>query len=279
MKQKTLLKTIASFVIFLLFIFTLQSCTVVQPGPGQEAVLTEKPIMFGHGGVVEQPISTGLSYTWFSTSKEYYDITPQKITEDFENLIPSDNTPVSFSVYLKLKAQSGKTPILCKGFGGSKWYENNIQAAFRTMVRDKASAYTMFDLASKREISMKLEKDLTETVSTYIKNLGIPVDVLQVSIGTITPPETVLNQTKLTAEQNQGKLTQIARADAELSRKQAEINKAIADKAYQQSMGMTVDQYLHLRTIEIEKEKVELIKENKNVSIIFGSVGVNTQLK
>ena len=35
-------------------------------------------------------------------------------------------------------------------------------------------------------------------------------------------------------------------------------------------MNMTVDQYLHLRQLEIEKEKVELIKDNKNATVIFG---------
>jgi hypothetical protein len=67
-------------------------------------------------------------------------------------------------------------------------------------------------------------------------------------------------------------LTQKARADAELSRKQAEVNKAIADMAYQNQMKMTIAEYLHLRQLEIEKEKVELIKDNKNVSIIFGGL-------
>ena len=36
-------------------------------------------------------------------------------------------------------------------------------------------------------------------------------------------------------------------------------------------MGMTVSEYLNLRHLEIEKEKVELIKDNKNISIIFGN--------
>ncbi|HRD40029.1 MAG TPA: hypothetical protein PLC65_15485, partial [Bacteroidia bacterium] len=53
---------------------------------------------------------------------------------------------------------------------------------------------------------------------------------------------------------------------------QAEINKAIADEAYKQQMGMSISDYLELRQLEIEKEKVELIKDKQNVSIIFGDV-------
>lgn len=251
------------------FIVTLTSCYRVQPDPGQESVLVYKPFIFGHGGVDEDPISTGSTWCWATTDHKEFIITPITITENFENMIPADNTPVSFSAYLKVQIKKGETPTLYKNFG-EHWYEHNLQASFRTMVRDKASAFKMFDLASKREISSQLEKDIYKDIVEYAKRVNLPIEVMQVSIGAITPPEQVLTETKLTAAQNQSVLTQNARATAELSRKQAEINKAIADMAYQDQMKMTIDQYLHLRQLEIEKEKVELIKDNKNVSIIFG---------
>lgn len=248
----------------------LTSCSLVQPNPGEEDVLVYKPI-FGHGGIDETPISNGTCWVVFTTEHKPFTMTPQTITEDFENMIPSDNTPVSFSAYLKVQIKKGESPALYKNFG-EKWYENNLKPSFRTMVRDKASAFKMFDLASKRDISAKLEQDIFKDFTEYVKKSGLPIDVLQVSIGAITPPEQVLTETKLTAAQNQSVLTQSARATAELSRKQAEINKAIADEAYMKQMGMNYDQYLHLRQLEIEKEKVELIKDNKNVTIIFGTI-------
>lgn len=245
------------------------SCYRVKSDAGVESVLVYKPFIFGHGGVDDTPISTGATWCVFTTDHKEFPITPITITEDFENMIPSDNTPVSFSVYLKCQIRKGQTPHLYKNFGAD-WYTNNLQASFRTMVRDKASAFKMFDLASKREISSQLEKDIFRDILTYSKKINLPVDIMQVSIGAVTPPEQVLTETKNTAAQNQSILTQKARADAELSRKQAEINKAIADMAYQTQMKMTISEYLHLRQLEIEKEKVELIKDNKNVSIIFG---------
>ena len=39
------------------------------------------------------------------------------------------------------------------------------------------------------------------------------------------------------------------------------------------------EEYLHLRQLEIEKEKVELIKDNKNVSIIFGTMPISYPVK
>ena len=261
--KKNILVSFATLLIF------LTGCYRVTPNAGEESVLIYQPYFFGHGGVDETPISTGATWCAITTDHKEFPITPQTITEDFTNMIPSDNTPVSFSVYLKVQIQKGNTPELYKLFGAD-WYAHSLQPSFRTMVRDKASAFKMFDLASKREISAQLEKDIFRDISIYAKSIKIPVDIMQVSIGAITPPDQVLTETKNTAAQNQSILTQQARANAELSRKQAEINKAIADKAYQNEMNMSVDQYLHLRQLEIEKEKVELIKDNKNTTIIFG---------
>jgi len=258
-----------SIITLAIIIIALTSCYRVTPNAGEESVLIYQPYFFGHGGVDSVPISTGATWCVVTTDHKEFPITPVTITEDFTNMIPSDNTPVSFSVYLKVQIQSGKTPKLFSLFGAD-WYAHSLQATFRTMVRDKASAFKMFDLASKREISAQLEKDIFKDISIYAKNIKIPVDIMQVSIGAITPPDQVLTETKNTAAQNQSILTQQARANAELSRKQAEINKAIADNAYQKQMNMTVDQYLHLRQLEIEKEKVELLKDNKNATIIFG---------
>lgn len=263
------MKKISVSIVIVAALLLMSSCYRVKPDAGVESVLVYKPFIFGHGGVDDTPISTGATWCVFTTDHKEFPITPITITEDFENMIPSDNTPVSFSVYLKCQIRKGQTPQLYKNFGAD-WYINNLQASFRTMVRDKASAFKMFDLASKREISSQLEKDIFRDIMAYSKKINLPVDIMQVSIGAVTPPEQVLTETKNTAAQNQSILTQKARADAELSRKQAEINKAIADMAYQTQMKMTISEYLHLRQLEIEKEKVELIKDNKNVSIIFG---------
>lgn len=263
------MKTAKTILTLLLSVTLFTSCYRVTPDAGFESVLVDQPYVFGHGGVQDEPVSTGSSFVWASTDHKEFPITPMTITEDFENMMPSDNTPVSFNAYLKCQIIKGRTPELYKNFS-EKWYENSLKATFRTMVRDKASAYKMFELASKREISSQIEKDVFKEFAEYTKNLRIPVEILQVSIGAITPPEQVLTETKLTSAQNQSILTQQARANAELSRKQAEINKAIADQAYKIQMGMTTQEYLTLRQLEIEKEKVELIKDHSNVTIIFG---------
>lgn len=264
------MKTITKILMLVLSVSMLTSCYRVKPDAGQESVLVYKPLFFGHGGVDENPVTAGATWCVFSTDHKEFTVTPITITEEFSNMMPSDNTPISFSANLKCQVQSGNTPKLYEKFG-ENWYTNSLMATFRTMVRDKACVYKMFDLVSKREISAKLEQDIYDNMVKYAKKIGLPVTIMQVSIGAITPPEQVLNETRNTAAQNQSILTQTARADAELSRKQAEINKAIADRAYQNQMGMTTQEYLQLRQLEIEKEKVEIIKDNKNTTIIFGN--------
>jgi regulator of protease activity HflC (stomatin/prohibitin superfamily) len=136
----------------------------------------------------------------------------------------------------------------------------------------------MFQLANNREISTQIENEIFQELTQYIAKLNIPVEVLQITVGAITPPDQVLVETRNTAAQNQSILTQQARAHAELARKAAEVNKAIADQAYQSQMNMTIDEYISMRALEIEKEKVELIKDNKNISIIFGNASTSYQI-
>lgn len=170
---------------------------------------------------------------------------------------------------LNCKSKKGETPILYKNFG-QHWFENSLAPTFRAMVRDKASQYKMFDLAGNRMVLKEIEDNVFSSITSYCQKLQIPVNILQVTIGAVTPPPEVLEETRRTAAQNQSILTQDARAKSEAARKQAEINKALADKAYQNQMNMSMPDYLHLRALEIEKEKIELVREKQNVSIIMG---------
>src|SRR5207249_3833043 len=123
------------------------------------------------------PVSTGAEWCFVTTDHKEFNIIPITITEEFKDMIPADNTPVSFHAYIKAQIRKGQSPMLYKNFG-ENWYENSLQAAFRTMVRDKASAFKMFDLASKREVSTRLETDIFNELSVYAKKLNMPVDIM-----------------------------------------------------------------------------------------------------
>ncbi len=256
---------------FLVFfsMLVLSSCSFVSVEGGQEAVFIKKPWIFGSGGVDNDPLTQGLEWCALSTDNVKFSVVPITYEEKFDDMMTDDNTPVDFSAYLKIRVISGKTPYLYDKFGVS-WYENTVAPKFRALVRDRASSHKMFDLTSNREILTIIHDSLMYSMNMHVKATDIPIEIVDITIGAVTPPNEVLEETRRTAAQNQSKLTQDARANAELARKQAEINKAIADKAYQSEMGMNISDYLQLRQLEIEKEKVELVRDKNNVTIVMG---------
>ncbi len=260
---------IYSFSLLIGIFFTMTSCSSITVNGDEEAVLIMKPVIFGQGGVDRTPVPSGQEWVAYTTDAIKFKIVPITYAEKFHDMMTNDNTPVDFSAYLKLKVIKGQSPVLYEEFG-ENWYENSIAPTFRAMVRDKASSHKMFELTSNREILAKIENELLEKIISYTNKLKLPVEIEQVTIGAVTPPNEVLEETRRTAAQNQSKLTQDARSNAEVARKQADINKAIADKAYQQEMNMSIEQYLELRHLEIEKEKVELVRDKQNVAIVMG---------
>lgn len=253
----------------LLIALTVSSCTRVSVNGDEEAVLLKQPLIFGHGGVDETPITAGSSFVALTTSEIKFKIIPVTYKEPFKDMMTSDNTPINVDAYLKLQIKRGMTPQLYTLFG-ENWYQNSVMAFFRNLVREQLSEHEMFKLTSNRQILYSIQKNIQVSLEKYITKERIPVIVKDVTLGSITPPQEVLEETRRTASQNQSLLTQQARANSELARKQAEINKAIADKAYQTQMGMSVAEYLSLRKLEIDYEKVELVRSKKNVTVVMG---------
>lgn len=249
-------------ILFLLSaIMVLTSCYRVSPDGGQESVLIYKPFFFGHGGVDSVPVSAGATWCAPTTDHVEFPIIPQDIEYEQNNVMTKDNTPLDVYSDFKYQIIKGSTPELYEKFG-SDWFNQSISSVFYSMIRNKCSQYKMFDLASDRSLVNNVEQNIYDSISLYTKQQGIPINILQIVLTEITPPQEVLNETKKTAAQNQNVLTEQARAQSELARKQADINKAIADQAYQQQMGMSIDQYLKLR-------ELELIENNPKASIIF----------
>ena len=83
------MKTLTKIFIMAVTMSILTSCYRVSPDAGQESVLVYKPLIFGHGGVDESPISTGSTWCVFSTDHKEFPITPITITEEFTNMMPS----------------------------------------------------------------------------------------------------------------------------------------------------------------------------------------------
>lgn len=78
-------KTITLFALSLLA--TLTGCSIANPDAGHEAVLVAKPLFFGHGGIIDQPVTPGLTFAAFTTQVIDVNMQPQQGEEKFNDLM------------------------------------------------------------------------------------------------------------------------------------------------------------------------------------------------
>ena len=243
-----------------------QSCTVVDPNPGEVAVLVDKPILFGNGGIRHETWPTGRQYTWVSTDWEKYVVTPIMYEEHFENIMTSDNNPVSFSAYIKISVKGDSAAYLHEKFL-KEWYKNNVQPKFRTKVRDKSCSHKMFELTTDRIVTAKMETDLEHEMVIYVNGIKLPVIIDEVNIGSVAPQPDVLAEIANTAVKIQNQKTQDAEEQAQIKRQGAEEKRAIADMAYKNKMGLSNDQFVQLEAIKMYGKAA-----GKGTTFLFGNI-------
>jgi regulator of protease activity HflC (stomatin/prohibitin superfamily) len=251
------------------------SCSLTTVDGDEEGVYVKKPWFFGKGGVREKALTEGSEWKVFTTSFYRYKVSPQQYNEVFDDAITNNNTPVDLQAYLTLQIETGKSPLLHEKFG-LHWYEMNIQAKFREIVRSQMSKYDMFTLTSNREVYEEINKEVQSFVETLIAERQMPIKVIAVIIGRAKPNQMGLEEMDRTAAQIQAKETQAKRKEAEDARYEAEVSRATADKAYRSNLGLTSEEFIQLRQLEISKEYVEILrnKPNINVDLILNG-GVN----
>ena len=253
--------------IFILSIFTTSGCISISAvDAGEEGVMIYKPWIFGHGGVDPNPIITGAIWTVWSTQVARYNIKPKKRRETFVDLTASDNVAIDFDVYLTLKIQKGKSPVIHE-LSGKYWYSNKIKDTFRAYVRNEARTRTSIELRTNEGVITQAQDIIKKLISDYIISIAIPIDVIKVNIGKVVPPREVLAEAAQTAAQKQRKQTQEQRMLAETAREAAETASAKADKAYASEFNMTTDQFLRNKKLDIMSRAVD----KGNVSLIMNA--------
>lgn len=270
------MKNIKTFIFSALLLcatFLLSSCHGVRPDADEEAVLIAKPWFFGHGGVDMDPVETGLTWCWWSTSSEIFKITPVKYQEVLDDIISNENTPLDFRTVITLQIKKGKSPILLQNYG-KNWYDNNIKDVYNNLTRHYVSQYSPFDLTSNREVIAVIDKSVMRDMKHYLDSLSsikeFPVDIVNVITGRAIPNDEQLKEMNNTAAQIQAKTTQERRSEMEKARGEAERNRAIADKAYQKEMNLTMDQFIQLKAWDIIANK-----QDANIDVLVGSTGTS----
>ena len=255
----------------------MSGCSPSAVDAGEEGVMVKKPWVFGHGGVDETPLTTGLAWTAWSTEVHRMNIKPMRADEAFVDITSSDNVPIDFSSYLTLQITEGATPKLYEA-KGEDWYRVNVQDYYRTLVRNEARTRTSLELRKDAAVIKEVQASVHESLSEYLAKNGLPVSVIKVVIGKVVPPKGVLEEAERTASQKQRKATEEARAKTEGFRAKAEKNKALADLAYAKEFRMTTEQFLKNKRLDImqlaierKETPVSLIMNASNASPIFSA--------
>jgi regulator of protease activity HflC (stomatin/prohibitin superfamily) len=255
--------------IALLFSVVITSCHGVRPEAGEESVLIYKPWFFGHGGVDMNPVQTGLTWCWWSTSSETFKIIPQKNQVDMEDLVSNDNTPLDFHTVIITQIKSGKSPILLQNYG-LDWFNTNLYNHYCNRVRDYVSQHSPFDLMSNREVLNEIDNKLLAEMRAFIADLSkekeFPVEIKQVVIGKAIPNKEQLEEMNKTAKAVQAKQTQDRETEVQVAREKAERQRAIADKAYMREMGLNPQQFIQLKAWDIIAQK-----QGANIDVLFNA--------
>lgn len=263
-------KIIAAFIVsaVILFMF-LFGVTAVKPDAGYEAVLIQKPMLFGHGGVDEQPINTGRTYVFWTTSAVYVNMQPQQTSLHFEDLMSLDGVPLDFDAVIRLRITD--SVLLVKNFG-PEWYDNNVKAEFANRVRQAVRKHGMNETAISTKAIEEIDHEVSGAMANYIAQAKLPLELIDITVGKANPPDAIKNQRVETAAQQQRALTEQQRKLAEDSRRAAEISRAAADNAYREAMHLSPDQFLQLENINMQKKVCG--GEGKNCSFIIGGGSV-----
>lgn len=243
----------------ILSVVALSACSTVQPDAGHEAVLVRKPLIFGSGGVDDTPVKTGLKYVAFTTEGVDVNMQPRRIDVEFTDLMTSDGVPIDFHAVLTLQVIDSVK--LVRDFGADTGadgipgvWTRNMEQPFRTAVRDAVKAHGMNEMAIQATAAADVDRVVTEHLLTIVKETGVPVRILDVSLGRANPPDAILHQRVETAAQEQRINTEKQKKLAEDQRKLAEESRAAADQAYNQKMGLNTEQYVALQAIQMQRD-------------------------
>lgn len=262
------MKKISMLMTLLVSIMCFTSCHSVSPDADEEAVLVKKPWFFGHGGVDDTAVQSGLTWCVASTSGVYFKIVPVRHEIALDDLFSDDNTPLDFHTVIITQIEKGKSPILLKNYG-EDWFNTNLNNYFCNLVLNHVSQHSPFDLMSNRQIlndiDAKIMKQMQQRVNELSANKEMPIIIKDVIIGKATPNKEQLNEMNRTAKVVQAKQTQEREYEVQVAREKAERQKAKADKAYMSEMNLSASQFINLKWIETVANK-----QGANIDVLVG---------
>lgn len=241
----------------------------VTPNFGEEAVLIDKPLIFGHEGVRDESVKPGRKYVWWTTKPVIVNVQPEQRPMHFDDLMSSDGVPLDFDSVIRLQVTN---PVkMIKEFGDT-WYEKNVEAEFINRVRQAVRKHGMNETAISTVAIDKIDSEVSEEMEKYFISAKLPVKLVQVTVGKANPPDSIKDQRIETAAQQQRCLSEVQRKLAEDKRKMAEESRAASDNAYRKAMSLSPEQFIQLEQIKALKD----IAKTEKATLILGNGVVPT---
>ncbi|HKT74844.1 MAG TPA: SPFH domain-containing protein [Steroidobacteraceae bacterium] len=228
----------------------LCACSSYAPDAGHEIVLVQKPLFFGHGGIASQPVQTGRTFTAITTDGVDVEMRPQRFEAELPDTMTSDGVPISFHAIVTLQVVD--SVALIKNFGQG-WYRNNVEQPFAQFVRQAVRKHGMNETAISTTALDAIDAEIRDDLVAFIKEKELPVKLVTMTVGRANPPDAIKSQRIETAAQEQRVQTEKQIKLAEDQRKAAEEARAAADNAYRLAIGLSPEQYVQLKRIEMER--------------------------
>lgn len=235
------------------------ACTVVSPSPDEVAVLVDRPIAFGDGGVRDKDVREGgtYTYTWLTTEKKYLTIKPVAFPQKFNDFATKDNAPLDFSTVLRYRVTNAADLIRL----GDGWFDNSIAPQYADIVRREVKKHSLVDVMSNGAVADQLDAEVTRQVRELVAEQKLPIEILTVNLGRAMPEKEVVSEMNATVVARQRQLTMAESKLAEDARKEEQIAKALADNAYRQGLGMSSDEFVKLELAKFQLEACKMAKE------------------
>lgn len=239
------------FICLLSIVLLGSACHSVRPDAGQEGVIVRKPIIFGHGGVSNIPVTAGRKFVALTTDYILVDMRPVQSHVTFDDLMSKDGVPLDFDAVIRLQVTDSVR--LINEFGG-EWFSTNVTSEFQNRVRQAVRKHGMNETAINTSAIESIDQEVTESMVSYIKDAGLPIRLIQVTVGKANPPESIKHQRIETATHEQRSNTERQKKLAEDQRRDAEASRATADNAYRNALGMSTDQFIQLEQVKMLRD-------------------------
>lgn len=239
--------TILIIIMALGYFFLIQRISIDE---GMEAVVIKKPWFFGKSGIEKNSIRIGTVWAVASTEVKLVSLKVFTLEKSFTELFTEDNIPIELTITLSFKNHKGESVLLIEQFGESEeWYKNLLFNPLQNSLEIAIKKRTFEEITKNSDTLKKIKQDIIFGVTDFLKKQAIPVELLDINFGKIVPPKEIVNMAiDIEVEKENLKVQ-------ELRKKVIEVN-AEADRAYMLKTNMSPREYLKMKQIELENQKL-----------------------